>query len=190
MPSRRIAPKPCQNASASRPELMQDDELLYLMRLFTELGFDKFRLTGGEPLVRGDLADIVRGMKSVPGVEVIGLSTNGTRLEKLAQPLRDAGVDTLVLGCTHYPLLTGVISYVMGEEVTLVSSAEETAKDLYRVLVEKKILRTADSKPHYTFVASGNPDNFAALARRFLGPEVVAVTAADQLNENMGEAKR
>ena len=105
-------------------------------------------------------------------------------------PLRDAGVDTLVLGCTHYPLLTGVISYVMGEEVTLVSSAEETAKDLYRVLVEKKILRSADSKPHYTFVASGNPENFAALARRFLGPEVVAVTAADQLNENMGEAKR
>ena len=105
-------------------------------------------------------------------------------------PLRDAGVDTLVLGCTHYPLLTGVISYVMGEEVTLVSSAEETAKDLYRVLVEKKILRTADTKPEYTFVASGNPNNFAALARRFLGPEVVAVTAADQLNENMGEAKR
>ena len=105
-------------------------------------------------------------------------------------PLRNAGVDTLVLGCTHYPLLTGVISYVMGEEVTLVSSAEETAKDLYRVLVEKKILRTADTKPRYTFVASGNPNNFAALARRFLGPEVVAVTAADQLTENMGEAKR
>ena len=50
-------------------------------------------------------------------------------------PLRAAGVDTLVLGCTHYPLLTGVISYVMGEEVTLVSSAEETAKDVYRTLV-------------------------------------------------------
>ncbi len=46
-----------------------------------------------------------------------------------------AGVDTLVLGCTHYPLLTGVISYVMGEGVTLVSSAEETAKDVYRTLV-------------------------------------------------------
>ena len=43
-------------------------------------------------------------------------------------------MDTVVLGCTHYPLLTGVISYVMGEDVTLVSSAEETAKDVYRAL--------------------------------------------------------
>src|SRR6185503_13747284 len=50
-------------------------------------------------------------------------------------PLTSAGVDTLILGCTHYPLLTGVISYVMGDEVTLVSSAEECAKDLYRVLI-------------------------------------------------------
>jgi len=96
-------------------------------------------------------------------------------------PLRTAGIDTLVLGCTHYPLLTGVISYVMGGEVTLVSSADETAKDLYRVLVEKNLLRETDARPEYKFVASGNPDNFAALARRFLGPEVVAVTAADQL---------
>ena len=53
----------------------------------------------------------------------------------------EAKVDTLVLGCTHYPLLTGVISYVMGEGVTLVSSAEETAKDLYRTLVENGSLR-------------------------------------------------
>ena len=50
-------------------------------------------------------------------------------------PLQAAGVDTLVLGCTHYPLLTGALSLVMGDDVTLVSSAEETAKDLYRALV-------------------------------------------------------
>ena len=49
-------------------------------------------------------------------------------------PLIEAGVDTLILGCTHYPLLTGVISYVMGDEVTLVSSAEECAKDVYKML--------------------------------------------------------
>ena len=53
------------------------------------------------------------------------------------------GVDTLILGCTHYPLLTGVISYVMGDEVTLVSSAEETAKDVYRVLADADALRAA-----------------------------------------------
>ena len=53
---------------------------------------------------------------------------------------RSADVDTLVLGCTHYPLLTGVISYVVGDGVTLVSSAEETAKDVYRTLVEHELV--------------------------------------------------
>ena len=52
-------------------------------------------------------------------------------------PLVAAGVDTLILGCTHYPLLTGVISYVMGDNVTLVSSAEECAKDVYKLLVDR-----------------------------------------------------
>ena len=57
--------------------------------------------------------------------------------ERYLATLKDSGVDTLVLGCTHYPLLTGVISYVMGNDVTLVSSAEETAKDVYRTLVAR-----------------------------------------------------
>jgi len=95
------------------------------------------------------------------------------------QPLKDKGVDTLVLGCTHYPLLAGVISYVMGNEVTLVSSADETAKDLYRVLVEKDLLRLSDSKPKYQFISSGDPESFAKLARRFLGPEVTEVRASE-----------
>ncbi len=56
-------------------------------------------------------------------------------------PLTSAGIDTLILGCTHYPLLTGVISYVMGDAVTLVSSAEECAKDVYRMLVDGGLLR-------------------------------------------------
>jgi glutamate racemase len=91
--------------------------------------------------------------------------------EKYLAPLKSEKIDTLVLGCTHYPLLTGVISYVMGNEVTLVSSAEETAKDLYRVLVEKDLL-SLQAKPNYTFVATGDAQGFSALARRFLGPEV------------------
>jgi glutamate racemase len=66
--------------------------------------------------------------------------TGGDELLAVARdylaPLQDAEIDTLVLGCTHYPLLTGVISYVMGDGVTLVSSAEETAKDVYRTLAE------------------------------------------------------
>jgi glutamate racemase len=88
-------------------------------------------------------------------------------------PVRAAGVDTLVLGCTHYPLLTGVISYVMGEGVTLVSSAEETAKDVYRTLVARGLERDpALPPPTHRFLATGDPEPFARLARRFLGPEV------------------
>ena len=56
-------------------------------------------------------------------------------------PLTAAGVDTLILGCTHYPLLTGVISYVMGDDVTLVSSAEECAKDVYKMLATTGLMR-------------------------------------------------
>jgi glutamate racemase len=70
----------------------------------------------------------------------------------------------------------------MGNEVTLVSSAEETAKDLYRELVEANLLRGAqsgsDRKPKYEFVATGDSSSFAKLARRFLGPEVGEVASS------------
>jgi len=70
-------------------------EIIRVVRVAAGLGFRKFRLTGGEPLVRGDLVEIVRGMAAVPGVEVIGLSTNGTRLAALAALLRAAGLHTV-----------------------------------------------------------------------------------------------
>ncbi len=105
--------------------------------------------------------------------------TSGPELLKAAEeylaPIKAAGVDTLVLGCTHYPLLTGAISYVMGEDVTLVSSAEETAKDVYRTLVAHNILRNSVEKPNYRFQATGETASFGRLARRFLGPEVNSV---------------
>jgi glutamate racemase len=110
--------------------------------------------------------------------------TSGTEITEIARgylaPFIDAKIDTLVLGCTHYPLLTGVISYVMGEGVTLVSSAEETAKDLYRTLVEKNLLRTHQSQaPTHKFLATGDAKAFESLARRFLGPEVTHVEHQD-----------
>jgi glutamate racemase len=106
--------------------------------------------------------------------------TSGRQLIGLAQayldPLLAAGVDTVILGCTHYPLLTGVISLVMGDDVTLVSSAEETAKDVYRVLTAGELLRDEDAPPPlHAFLATGDPEPFARLGRRFLGPEIGSV---------------
>ena len=106
--------------------------------------------------------------------------TSGDEITKVAQDylnlMKSAQIDTLVLGCTHYPLLTGVISYVMGNNVTLVSSAEETAKDLFRTLVEADLLSDQPNQVSHRFVATGDPDKFATLARRFLGPEVLTVS--------------
>ena len=73
-------------------ELMQDDELIDLVRLFASLGFDKYRLTGGEPTVRAHIVELVRGIASVPGVRALSMTTNGVLLSRLAQPLRDAGL--------------------------------------------------------------------------------------------------
>jgi glutamate racemase len=85
-------------------------------------------------------------------------------------------VDTLVLGYTHYPMLTGLLSVVMGDSVTLVSSAEETAKDVYRVLTEADLLRPDDSPPpQHVFRATGDAAAFARASHRFLGPEIEAV---------------
>ena len=111
--------------------------------------------------------------------------TTGTELMETAEeylaPLKAAGVDTLVLGCTHYPLLTGVISYVMGEDVTLVSSAEETAKDVYRALMRHELARELTEAPTHQFLATGDAAGFEVLARRFLGPEVLAVEQVDHV---------
>jgi glutamate racemase len=98
------------------------------------------------------------------GAELVGVA------HEYLDPLRERGVDTLVLGCTHYPLLTAVISYVMGDGVTLVSSAEETAKDVYRVLSDADLLRPDDlPPPDHGFTTTGDPDEFRRLATRFLG---------------------
>ena len=106
--------------------------------------------------------------------------TSGPELFEVAEhylaPLKHAGVDTLVLGCTHYPLMSAAIQYVMGEDVSLVSSAEETAYDVYRTLVKHGIERNPATRPIHTFRATGNSqDDFTRLARRFLGPEVSTV---------------
>ena len=98
------------------------------------------------------------------------------------QPVVEAGVDTLVLGCTHYPLLTGVISWVVGDEVTLVSSAEETGKDVHHALARGNAFRDPMlPPPEHVFLATGDPEPFGRLGRRFLGPEVGQARAVERL---------
>jgi len=75
------------------PELMQDSEIALLTRLFASLGFDKIRLTGGEPTVRAHIVDIVRGIASTEGIRSVSMTTNGVLLKKLAASLAEAGLD-------------------------------------------------------------------------------------------------
>ena len=106
--------------------------------------------------------------------------TSGAELFEVAneylQPLKDARIDTLVLGCTHYPMLSAAIQYVMGPTVTLVSSADATAYEVYQTLLTHDLLRTASTPPTHSFETTGNDTaRFETLAHRFLGLEVAHV---------------
>jgi glutamate racemase len=95
--------------------------------------------------------------------------------ERLLAPVRAAHVDTLVLGCTHYPLLACTIGDAMGRDVVLVSSADETTFAVRQLLAEKKMLVSRSSGADHTFLTSGSVETFRRLGGRFLGPEVAAV---------------
>jgi glutamate racemase len=96
--------------------------------------------------------------------------------ERLLAPVVEAKVDTLLLGCTHYPYLARVIGDVMGREVVLVSSADETAFELSRLLARHGLARPAAASPGaHRFASSGDVDWFHALGRRLLGPELASV---------------
>jgi glutamate racemase len=96
--------------------------------------------------------------------------------ERLLAPVREADVDTLVLGCTHYPLLARTISDVMGRDVVLVSSADETAFAVRDLLAAQGLVSGRPPRdPRHVFFTSGRVDTFRTLGARFLGPEVEAV---------------
>jgi glutamate racemase len=93
--------------------------------------------------------------------------------ERLLAPLRDAGIDTLLLGCTHYPFLARTITDVMGREVVLVDSADETAFRIRELLAELDLERSsADRIGRHIFESSGDVEVFRRLGRSMLGPEL------------------
>ena len=128
-------------------------------------------------------------LAAVPGVEVVqnatprlvdfvesgvtaGKELTAATAEYMA-PLKEAGVDTVVLGCTHYPLLTSVLARELGVGVSLVTSSEGAARATYSVLVDQDLLHSPRpfGSAHHRFLVTEPSERFAVLARRFLGPE-------------------
>ena len=96
-------------------------------------------------------------------------------------PLVERGIDTLILGCTHYPLLSGMLQLELGPDVVLVSSAEETAKDVYATLLREGLGSDAADHPRHEFLATSDPTQFQQVAEYFLGPELGEVRATQAL---------
>ena len=96
-------------------------------------------------------------------------------------PLKAAKVDTLILGCTHYPLLKPVLARVMGKQVALVDSATETAHEVKRLLQAKALVREGRHAPKNEFLVSDEPEHFRRVAKRFLGHDLPHVRRVDHV---------
>jgi glutamate racemase len=109
------------------------------------------------------------------------INKKATRLisQEYLNPLVKKGVDTLVLGCTHYPLLKNVISQTIGEKVKLIDSAEEIAKEVKNFLKRRGILKTTNGKAFRTFYVSDIPDRFIEVGERFLRGKITKVKRID-----------
>jgi glutamate racemase len=99
--------------------------------------------------------------------------------ERLLAPVRAAKVDALLLGCTHYPFLARTISDVVGRDVVLVSSADETAFELRSLLEDNRLGRAAPGTGSHRWISSGDVETFRLLGRRLLGPEIDKVEPWD-----------
>ena len=95
--------------------------------------------------------------------------------ERYLAPLQSADIDTLILGCTHYPLLAGVISYVLGDQVSLVSSADECAKQVYAVLTRHGLTHDQPRFASHRFLTTGSPADFEGIGARLMGDLVAGV---------------
>lgn len=99
--------------------------------------------------------------------------TAGSELISLAhsylKSLQDEDIDTLILGCTHYPLLAGVLQYVLGGGVTLVSSADECAKEVFHTLADLDLIHGEARSASRRFLTTGSPERFEGIGRRLTG---------------------
>ena len=113
----------------------------------------------------------------VPLVEEGWLETDATRLiaTEYLGDIVEAHVDTLVLGCTHYPLLKRAIGEVVGRQVRLIDSAEETAAETATTLRDQSLAKENSGNPDYRFIASDIPDQFLRVGQRFLGQAIDSV---------------
>ncbi|TML71833.1 MAG: glutamate racemase [Actinobacteria bacterium] len=100
-------------------------------------------------------------------------------VREYATPLKEAGVDTVILGCTHYPLIRPILQRVFGRDVTLVFSAEETAREVAETLARKGIENGAGREGSYRFLTTGAPESFREMGRRFLQLPVGEVEHVD-----------
>jgi glutamate racemase len=102
----------------------------------------------------------------VPLIEAGEQTVDAVR--EYAAPLKEAGCDTVILGCTHYPLIRPVLQRVFGRDVTLVFSAEETAREVAETLSRKGIENDREREGEYRFLTTGDPQAFRELGERFL----------------------
>lgn len=133
-----------------------------LLRLQPDLHVCGLACPSFVPLVENHLADSEEARRVV---------------QETLQPLMSEELDTLILGCTHYPLLAPTIQAVMGEHVRLISSAEETARELEKHIGEKPeehvpVARSGEKRPEHLFVTSGDADMFREIAEEWLGTQV------------------
>jgi len=161
-----------------RAEILSDEELLAVARTAVSLGFKKFRVTGGEPLVRPGVVDFIRNLVAMPGVESVQLTTNGTRLPQLAQPLFDAGLRRMnisldALDDARYKAITGGELQPVLEGIKLVKQIGFPSVKLNTVLMRGK--NENEILPLLNFAAEHD------VAIRFI--ELMPVSLTEMLSE-------
>ncbi|MGA2349983.1 MAG: GTP 3',8-cyclase MoaA [Terracidiphilus sp.] len=163
-----------------RTNMLSDEELLAIVRAAVSLGFKRFRVTGGEPLIRPGVVDFIRELVATPGVESVQLTTNGTRLPDLAQPLFDAGLRRMnisldALDAKRYRTITGGDLDTVLRGIKLVKEIGFPSVKLNTVLMRGR--NEADILPLLSFASELD------IAIRFI--ELMPVSSAEMLNDNI-----